>query len=113
MSAIADSKIGTRTLNLWEYRVARYQIDRMPEQKNTHTLKRSKARPETMLRRLANDSKCPARIRLRAIELICVIEGRLKPDQVSQPEPSSLGDPLLRLLGEKPLENTGETDPAT
>lgn len=68
-------------------------------------LPRSKAKPETMLRRLANDSKCPAKIRLRAIELIMVIEGSLRPEQVSQ------SDEVTSLAGmvRKEPANTRET----
>jgi len=60
-----------------------------------------------MLRRLANDAKTPAKIRLRAIELICVLEGRKKAYEITSAEH---GDALAGLVREQPA-NTRETEP--
>lgn len=61
------------------------------------------ARPETLLRRLASTAKSDA-IRLRAIELILFLQGRLELDQHSAPRKSAKAEQLTKLVTTQPLD---------
>lgn len=55
------------------------------------------ARPETLLRRLASTAKSDA-IRLRAIELILFLEGRLELSQRTEPKKNAKAERLTSLI---------------
>ena len=61
------------------------------------------ARPETLLRRLASTAKSDA-IRLRAIELILFLEGRLKLSERSETKKNQKADTLSALATSQPTD---------
>ena len=70
------------------------------------------ARPETLLRRLASTAKSDA-IRLRAIELILFLEGRLELSQHSPAKKSTKADALNSLIPLQTVESTPNGQKAT
>jgi hypothetical protein len=65
---------------------------------------------ETLLRYLARDAR-NERVRLRAIELLMMMEGTLRLDQMSKPQDANSANGLAGLIGSESPANSEENGP--
>lgn len=65
----------------------------------------NKASTETLLRRLASTAKRDT-VRLRAIELLLLIEGKVKPTEISKPSKNKRINTLDDLVSTQTVEDT-------